>query len=72
VIRGWRLTTTMLDGDGYSTAFPHEGSETKVRLQSLFEKMAKLEEMLRRNIQELSAEPANEVTDFPASGSLAS
>jgi hypothetical protein len=43
----------------------------KMRLQSLFEKMAKLEEMLRRHIEELRAEP-NATADFTADGSLAS
>jgi len=62
----------MLDGRSYYTVFPDESSEMKVRLQSLFEKMAKLEEMLRRHIEELRAEPANATADFPADGSLAS
>ena len=62
----------MLDGNSYYTAFPDESSEMKVRLQSLLEKMAKLEAMLRRNIEELSAEPSNGIADFPTSGSLAS
>jgi hypothetical protein len=61
-----RLATTMLDGKSYYTVFPDESSEMKVRLQRLFEKMAKLEEMLRRHVEELRAEPATTTADFPA------
>ena len=61
----------MPDGKSYYTVFRDESSEMKVRLQSLFEKMAKLEEMLRRHIEELRAEP-NATADFTADGSLAS
>ncbi len=62
----------MLDGKSYYTIFPDESSEMKVRLQSLFEKMAKLEDMLRRHIEELRVEPSSGIADFPAGGSVAS
>jgi hypothetical protein len=62
----------MLDGKSYYTIFPDESSETKVRLQGLFEKMAKLEDMLRRHIEELRAQPSSGIADFPAGGSVAS
>jgi hypothetical protein len=51
----------MLDGKSYYTAFPDENSEERARMQSLFDKIAKLDRELRRNVEELRDETPRSV-----------
>ena len=56
----------MLDGKRYYAVLPDENPEIRQRLQSLFDLMAKLETLLRRDIEELRVEtPRSERSNNP-------